>query len=93
MENRQTQKYFPVLRTLAYLCIIAVVLSSFYSRPKQNNRKVLSYIVLEHEWSASGLEKKVNNYITLGWEPLGGVSGSGTDGRKLKQAMVKYSTE
>ena len=97
MENRKTQKYFTILRTLAYLCIIAIVLSSFYSNPKQNSRKVEEYTIVFGGYGStytSRLEKfknRVNRLIDEGWEPIGGVSAYDENTNALMQAMVRYS--
>ena len=77
MENRKTQKYFPVLRTLAYLCIIVIVLSSFYSNPKQKTRKVEDYMIVEGDDIRYGnnlenFEAKIEGFMEVGWEPVGG---------------------
>lgn len=56
-------------------------------------QKIISYNVLTSNY-LDRLEKDVNNYISLGWQPFGGVSPVTTEKlnqpRMMGQAMVLY---
>lgn len=54
--------------------------------------KIIEYGVISTS-TVDKLDTRVNAFIELGWQPLGGVSqGSHMSEEKFSQAMVKYET-
>jgi hypothetical protein len=55
-------------------------------------RKVIKYIVVV-QFGAKDLADKVNHYINMGWEPIGGLETTVDQYRTtFYQSLVKYST-